>query len=112
MNIMAPTDIEFTRAIIRLVAKREELAWNESSDKQVLEKTDEMLCEFPEVNETLVLLSAFLRMPNRTTLSKERTKSRCWRRVWLELDQLNEKVKQYDSLIARTALQIVQAHDM
>ena len=47
---MSRTDIEPTRASARLVEKRQELTCQESSDKQVLEKTDEMLCESPKAN--------------------------------------------------------------
>ena len=50
MNDMSRTDIEPTRASARLVAKRQELTCQESSDKQVLENTDEMLCESPKAN--------------------------------------------------------------
>ena len=50
MNNMSRTYIEPTRASARLVAKRQELTCQESSDKQVLEKTDEMLCESPKAN--------------------------------------------------------------
>jgi len=51
MNDMSRTDIETTRASARLVEKRQELTCQESSDKQVLEKTDEMLlCESPKAN--------------------------------------------------------------
>ena len=54
---MAPTDIIPTCVSARLYAKRQELTSQESSDKQVLEKTDEMLCESPKayVNAGIVI---------------------------------------------------------
>ena len=58
INVMAPTDIEPTRASARLVAKRQELTCHESSYKRVLEKADD---NHDKVTNELLPIERFLK---------------------------------------------------